>query len=71
MVPLSAAIACMALLSQEVLVCQTKEGEPLICQAAPARCETPKHLWKSFGGDRKKYAVFINKLYGLDEGEKK
>jgi hypothetical protein len=71
MIPISAAVACMALLSQEVFVCQTKTGQELICQMAPARCETPKHLWKSFGGDRKKYAVFLAKLYGLEEGEKK
>ena len=65
MVPVSLAVACFALLSPEVLICQdARSGAAVVCQFAPARCETPLHLARGWHGSEKKREEFLNKLKG-------
>jgi hypothetical protein len=65
MIPVALAVACMALLSPDVLVCQTKAGVSIVCQVDPPRCETPEHLYRGFRGHRERQATFVRKLYGV------
>lgn len=61
---IKAGVVCMALLSPEVLFCQSPEHVDLVC--LQDGCRTPRHLgieWRAHPDQR---AAFFRKLYGVE-----